>query len=62
MNTLFLKQADDLVVSLLRPFVTLHGKRARRFAAQRGFSLIEISIVTTLMMLIAIIGIPAIQR
>ncbi|CAN1544532.1 Type 4 secretion system, PilS, N-terminal [Burkholderiaceae bacterium] len=61
MNTLFLKQADELVVSLLRPFVTLHGKRACRFAAQRGFSLIEISIVTTLMMLIAIIGIPAIQ-
>ena len=28
---------------------------------QAGFSLIEISIVTTLMMLIAIIGIPAIQ-
>ena len=30
-------------------------------SAQAGFSLIEISIVTTLMMLIAIIGIPAIQ-
>ncbi|MFM7010852.1 MAG: prepilin-type N-terminal cleavage/methylation domain-containing protein, partial [Betaproteobacteria bacterium] len=29
--------------------------------AQRGFSLIEISIVTTIVMLIAILGIPAIQ-
>ncbi|MCX7222619.1 MAG: prepilin-type N-terminal cleavage/methylation domain-containing protein, partial [Burkholderiales bacterium] len=28
---------------------------------QRGFSLIEISIVTTIIMLIAILGIPAIQ-
>jgi len=28
---------------------------------QRGFSLIEISIVTTIMMLLAIVGIPAIQ-
>jgi len=30
-------------------------------ARQRGFSLIEISIVTTIMMLLAIVGIPAIQ-
>lgn len=29
--------------------------------AQRGFSLIEVSIVTTIVMLIAILGIPAIQ-
>jgi type IV pilus assembly protein PilA len=33
-----------------------HGLRR-----QRGFSLIEISIVTTIMMLLAIVGIPAIQ-
>lgn len=32
-----------------------------RYATQRGFSLIEISIVITIMMLIAIVGIPAIQ-
>ena len=30
-------------------------------AKQKGFSLIEISIVTTIIMLIAILGIPAIQ-
>ena len=35
--------------------------RAQPKAAQRGFSLIEISIVTTIVMLIAIVGIPAIQ-
>ena len=35
--------------------------RDGRASSQQGFSLIEISIVTTLMMLIAIIGIPAIQ-
>ena len=34
---------------------------ARAFQLQRGFSLIEISIVTTIMMLLAIVGIPAIQ-
>lgn len=32
-----------------------------RYATQMGFSLIEISIVITIMMLIAIVGIPAIQ-
>lgn len=32
-----------------------------RLTSQQGFSLIEISIVTTIMMLIAIVGIPAIQ-
>ena len=35
--------------------------RAQPKAAQRGFSLIEISIVTTIVMLIAIVGIPSIQ-
>lgn len=35
--------------------------QACQYANQRGFSLIEISIVTTIMMLIAIVGIPAIQ-
>ena len=35
--------------------------RGSQFQMQQGFSLIEISIVTTIMMLIAIIGIPAIQ-
>ena len=34
---------------------------ARAILRQRGFSLIEISIVTTIMMLLAIVGIPAIQ-
>ena len=52
---------DDLIVNLVRLFFSLPEQNARRFASQRGFSLIEISIVTTLMMLIAIIGIPAIQ-
>jgi len=34
---------------------------ARVIQRQKGFSLIEISIVTTIMMLLAIVGIPAIQ-
>ncbi len=42
-----------------RASVQRHAERSH--AAEHGFSLIEISIVTTLMMLIAIIGIPAIQ-
>lgn len=33
---------------------------SRRFAAQRGFSLIEVSIVTAIILLAAIVGIPAI--
>ena len=66
MNTPLLKHADVLIVNLMRvslspPSLSFPGHRARGLAAQRGFSLIEISIVTTLMMLIAIIGIPAIQ-
>jgi Tfp pilus assembly protein FimT len=66
MNKPFLMQADALIVSLvrvilMRPVLFLPQPCARGLAAQRGFSLIEISIVTTLMMLIAIIGIPAIQ-
>jgi hypothetical protein len=61
MNTPLLRRADDLIVSLMQTPLSLPEQRARRFSAQRGFSLIEISIVTTLMMLIAIIGIPAIQ-
>jgi len=36
-------------------------KHTETLARQRGFSLIEISIVTTIMMLLAIVGIPAIQ-
>lgn len=32
-----------------------------KFARQRGFSLVEVSMVTALMILIAIIGIPAVQ-
>jgi hypothetical protein len=61
MNTPLLRRADDLIVSLMQTPLSLPEQRSRRFSAQRGFSLIEISIVTTLMMLIAIIGIPAIQ-
>lgn len=61
MNTPLLRRADDLIVSLMQTPLSLPEQRAQRFSAQRGFSLIEISIVTTLMMLIAIIGIPAIQ-
>lgn len=41
--------------------VFLCGNFARSLHRQRGFSLIEISIVTTIMMLLAIVGIPAIQ-
>lgn len=52
---------DELRVNLLRLFFSFPRRSMRRLATQRGFSLIEISIVTTLMMLIAIIGIPAIQ-
>lgn len=33
---------------------------ARRYGNQRGFSLVEVSIVTAIMLLVAIIGIPAI--
>lgn len=54
-------RVDDLIVNAMRLLFSLPQQRTRGFAAQRGFSLIEISIVTTLMMLIAIIGIPAIQ-
>lgn len=66
MNTPLLTHADALIVNLIRvslswPSLSLPEYRARGLVAQRGFSLIEISIVTTLMMLIAIIGIPAIQ-
>ena len=66
MNTPLLMQADALIVNLIRaslswPSLSLPGHHMRGLLAQRGFSLIEISIVTTLMMLIAIIGIPAIQ-
>ena len=66
MNTPLLMHADALIVNLIRaslswPSLSLPEYRARGLVAQRGFSLIEISIVTTLMMLIAIIGIPAIQ-
>ncbi|MDO9025465.1 MAG: prepilin-type N-terminal cleavage/methylation domain-containing protein [Zwartia sp.] len=40
----------------------LHTNQSyKSLARQRGFSLIEISIVTTIMMLLAIVGIPAIQ-
>lgn len=41
--------------------VFLCGNFVRSLNRQRGFSLIEISIVTTIMMLLAIVGIPAIQ-
>ena len=46
---------QQLVIDQVRSF------DARTKRAQAGFSLIEISIVTTIMMLIAIVGIPAIQ-
>jgi hypothetical protein len=52
---------DDVFVNAMRLFFAFPRQNVRRLTAQRGFSLIEISIVTTLMMLIAIIGIPAIQ-
>ena len=66
MNKSLLMCADAVIVSLMRvslirPSQSLPKQCARGVGAQRGFSLIEISIVTTLMMLIAIIGIPAIQ-
>jgi len=53
--------ADNLFGTLLRFSFESPTRCTQSLAVQRGFSLIEISIVTTLMMLIAIIGIPAIQ-
>lgn len=53
--------ADNMIGTLLRFSFESPTRCTQSLAAQRGFSLIEISIVTTLMMLIAIIGIPAIQ-
>ncbi|CDM24099.1 type II secretion system protein [Castellaniella defragrans] len=37
-----------------------HGRAARRRGEQAGFSLVEVSIVTAIVLLIAVIGIPAI--
>jgi type IV pilus assembly protein PilA len=61
MTKIFSMYADNLIGTLLRFSFESHTRSTQSLAAQRGFSLIEISIVTTLMMLIAIIGIPAIQ-
>ena len=57
----FSVSVNDLIGSLMRFAFDAPQQRRQDWVAQRGFSLIEISIVTTLMMLIAIIGIPAIQ-
>ena len=40
---------------------SLRTKDVTKHRQQQGFSLIEVSIVTAIMMLIAIIGMPAIQ-
>lgn len=61
MTKLFSVAVNELIGSLMRFSFDAPRPRGRGWVAQRGFSLIEISIVTTLMMLIAIIGIPAIQ-
>ncbi len=61
MTKFFSVAVDELIGSLLRFSFDSPRQRRQGWVAQRGFSLIEISIVTTLMMLIAIIGIPAIQ-
>ncbi len=61
MTKIFSMYADNLIGTLLRFSFESPTRSTQSLAAQRGFSLIEISIVTTLMMLIAIIGIPAIQ-
>lgn len=61
MTNPFSVSVDDLIGSLMRFAFDAPRQRRQEWVAQRGFSLIEISIVTTLMMLIAIIGIPAIQ-
>jgi hypothetical protein len=52
---------ESVVLKMIRPTLKSLTRGVRCLDAQAGFSLIEISIVTTLMMLIAIIGIPAIQ-
>jgi Tfp pilus assembly protein FimT len=52
---------NNLIGTLLRFSFDSPRRCTQSLALQQGFSLIEISIVTTLMMLIAIIGIPAIQ-
>ncbi len=61
MTKLFSVAVDEFIGNLLRLSFEAPRQRRQGWVAQRGFSLIEISIVTTLMMLIAIIGIPAIQ-
>jgi hypothetical protein len=61
MTKQFSVSVDGLIYGLSRFSFDTPRQRRQRWVAQRGFSLIEISIVTTLMMLIAIIGIPAIQ-
>ena len=61
MTKFFSVSVDDLIGGLRRFSFDAPGQCSQGWVAQRGFSLIEISIVTTLMMLIAIIGIPAIQ-
>lgn len=61
MTKFFSVSVHDLIGGLRRFSFDAPGQCSQGWVAQRGFSLIEISIVTTLMMLIAIIGIPAIQ-
>lgn len=61
MTKLLSISVGDWIGSEMQGSFDLPVQRGQSLVAQRGFSLIEISIVTTLMMLIAIIGIPAIQ-
>jgi Tfp pilus assembly protein FimT len=61
MTKQFSVSVDGLIGGLSRFAFDTPRQRRQGWVTQRGFSLIEISIVTTLMMLIAIIGIPAIQ-
>lgn len=61
MTKLLSMYTNNLIGTLLRFSFDSPRRCTQSLALQQGFSLIEISIVTTLMMLIAIIGIPAIQ-
>src|SRR5690554_5620300 len=53
--------SGDVVMQVTMQSVVKHSNGRADLARQKGFSLVEVSIVTALMILIAIIGIPAVQ-
>lgn len=51
-----IEQAQNVAVN-----TTMRSKAGPRHAFETGFSLVEVSIVTALMVILAIIGVPALQ-